>query len=102
MARVALETERWLAFSHLIVGYVDTARTFGDPLIAGTDVIVHSEESYLAYSGASGRWGVQFGRSRWAWGPGQEGSLMLLEDIGPADRPRVSTPVSRRSASTAR
>lgn len=75
--RVALETERWLAFSHLIVGYVDTARTFGDPLIAGTDVLVHSEESYLTYSGAGGRWGVQFGRNRWHWGPGQEGSLML-------------------------
>lgn len=75
--RVALETERWLAFSHLIVGYVDTARTFGDPLIAGTDIIVHSEESYLGYTGAGGRWGVQFGRNRWHWGPGQEGSLML-------------------------
>lgn len=75
--RIALETDRWLAFSHLIVGHVDTARAFGDPLIANTDITVHSEESYLAYSGAGGRWGVQFGRSRWHWGPGQEGSLML-------------------------
>ncbi len=76
-ARVALAVDRWLAYSHLVAGRFDQARTFADPLVAGSDFIIYSEESYLALTGASGRWSAQFGRSRWHWGPGEEGSLLL-------------------------
>jgi len=75
--RLALETDRWLAYTHLVAGHQDSARAFADPISQKTDIIVHTEETYLGYSGADGRWGVQFGRSRWHWGPGEEGSLML-------------------------
>jgi hypothetical protein len=81
--RVALETDRWLAFSHLVAGHQDSARAFADPISQKTDIIIHTEETYLGYSGAGGRWGVQFGRSRWHWGPGEEGSLMLSKTAVP-------------------
>lgn len=81
--RLALETDRWLAFSHLVAGYQDTARTYADPLIPHTDVIMYSGDTYLGYSGAGGRWGVQFGRTRWHWGPGEEGSLLLSKTAVP-------------------
>jgi hypothetical protein len=81
--RIALETDRWLAFSHLIVGHEDTARTYADPVFPGTDVIVYTGETYIAYSGIGGRWGIQFGRSRWHWGPGEEGSLLLSKTAVP-------------------
>lgn len=76
-ARVAARVERWLAYAHVLVGRVDGARTFADPIVTGTDVIAHTEETYLAYAPESGRWAAQFGRSRWHWGPGEEGSLVL-------------------------
>jgi hypothetical protein len=81
--RIALETDRWLAFSHLVVGYQDTAHTYADPIFPNTDIIIYSSDSYLAYSGAGGRWGMQFGRSRWHWGPGEEGSLLLSKTAVP-------------------
>jgi hypothetical protein len=81
--RIALETDRWLAFSHLVVGHQDTAHTYADPIFPNTDVIIYSSDSYLAYSGAGGRWGMQFGRSRWHWGPGEEGSLLLSKTAVP-------------------
>lgn len=82
-ARLALETDRWLAFSHLVVGHQDTARTFADPLFQKTDIIIYTGDTYLAYSGAGGRWGVQLGRTRWHWGPGEEGSLLLSKTAVP-------------------
>lgn len=81
--RLALETDRWLAFSHLVAGHQDTARRFADPLFQRTDLIVFSSESYVSYTGRGGRWGVQFGRSRWHWGPGEEGSLLLSRSSVP-------------------
>jgi hypothetical protein len=81
--RIALETDRWLAFSHLIVGHEDTARTYADPVFPGTDIIVYTGETYIGYSGVGGRWGIQFGRSRWHWGPGEEGSLLLSKTAVP-------------------
>ncbi len=81
--RVALETDRWLAFSHLVVGHQDTARAYADPLFPHTDVIIYSSESYLGYTGAGGRFGLQLGRSRWHWGPGEEGSLLLSKTAVP-------------------
>jgi hypothetical protein len=81
--RIALETDRWLVFSHLVIGHQDTAQTYADPIFPNTDIIIYSSDSYLAYSGAGGRWGMQFGRSRWHWGPGEEGSLLLSKTAVP-------------------
>ncbi len=81
--RIALETDRWLAFSHLIVGHQDTARTYASPIFPDTDIIMYTGETYLAYSGVGGRWGMQFGRSRWHWGPGEESSLLLSKTAVP-------------------
>jgi hypothetical protein len=82
-ARVALESERWLAFTHLILGRVEDAARFSEPLFGGDDVILHTEETYLGYTGAGNRWGMQFGRGRWHWGPGEEGSLLLSKTAAP-------------------
>jgi hypothetical protein len=81
--RIAVETDRWLAFAHLSAAYQDTARGFGDPIFLGTDIIAYTEESYLSYNAGSGRWAVQFGRGRWHWGPGEEGSLLLSKTAAP-------------------
>ncbi|MBI1797663.1 MAG: hypothetical protein HYR74_11520 [Candidatus Eisenbacteria bacterium] len=75
--RIALETDRWLAFTHLVAGYQDTARTYADPLFPKTNLIMYSDETYLGYTGRGGRWGMQFGRGRWQWGPGDEAGLLL-------------------------
>jgi hypothetical protein len=76
-ARIGASFDRWLAYTHLVAGHEDGARRFADPIVPGSDLIVHTEESYLAYAAPSERWGFQFGRSRWHWGPGEEGSLAL-------------------------
>jgi hypothetical protein len=75
--RVGLQTGGWLAYSHLVAGYVEGGLGFAEAITTGVDAILHSEESYLAYTGERARWAVQAGRSRWHWGPGQEGSLLL-------------------------
>ena len=76
-ARVAATLDHWLVYSHLLLGQVDDARAFADPLLPGGDVIVHTEDTYLAYAGNEGRWGARIGRSRWHFGPGEEASLTL-------------------------
>jgi len=73
--RMSAGVERWLAFTHVTVGYIENARTFGDPILHDTDFIAHTEESYLAY--AAPAWGLQYGRNRWHWGPGEESALTL-------------------------
>jgi hypothetical protein len=75
--RFALGFDRLVAFSHYIVGRIDHARTFADPIVPNNDFIVLPEEAYLGYTEELGRWGAQFGRARWHWGPGEEGSLVL-------------------------
>lgn len=75
-ARVGLQSDRWLLYSHLVFGQWRGVRTFSDALVANTDLAASTEESYMAY--APGRaWSLQLGRSRWAWGPGESGSLLL-------------------------
>lgn len=81
--RVALETARWLAFSHVVVGHQDSARSFADPVFQGTDVVAHTSETYIAYTGTNQLWALQFGRNRWAWGPGLEGSMLLSKTAPP-------------------
>jgi hypothetical protein len=76
-ARAAMELDRFEAFAHYVVGQVDHARQFADPIVPGNDLIVLPEETYLSYTQEMGRWGAQFGRERWHWGPGEEGSLVL-------------------------
>jgi len=76
-ARVALAFEHWLAFSHVLIGQVNDARRFADPIFPSTDIIAHTEDTYLAYTAGSGRWSARLGRSRWHWGPGEEASLAL-------------------------
>ena len=82
-ARVAVGIDRWLLYTHLFAGHVDDAQRFADPIVDGEDIVVHTEETYVSYSGADARWGVQFGRSRWHWGPGEQGSLLLSKTAPP-------------------
>ena len=75
--RIALGLDRLLAYSHYIVGRYDNARQFADPIVPNNDLIVFTEENFISYTEEQGQWGIQFGRNRWHWGPGQEGSLLL-------------------------
>lgn len=81
--RLGVQVDQWLLFTNLMAGRVDRARSFADPIVANTDLVVHTEETYLAYTGGEGRWGVQFGRGRWHWGPGEEASLLLSKTSAP-------------------
>ncbi len=73
----AIALDRWLVYSHLFAGQVDGARRFADPIAPGNDIIVHTEDTYLAYTAEDGAWSARFGRSRWQWGPGEAGTLVL-------------------------
>jgi Capsule assembly protein Wzi len=75
--RSALALDQWLVSTHFFAGQVDGARRFADPIVPGNDFIVHTEDTYLAYTAADGAWSGRFGRTRWHWGPGEEGSLLL-------------------------
>lgn len=80
--RIAAQVEHWLAYSHLWAGHLQDAERFTDALAKGTDIALQTEESYLAYDGGS-RWGLMFGRNRWHWGPGNEGSLLISRTSAP-------------------
>jgi hypothetical protein len=81
--RLGVQVDQWLLFTNLLAGHVDRARSFADPIIANTDLVVHTEESYLAYTSREGGWGAQLGRGRWHWGPGEEASLLLSKTSAP-------------------
>jgi Capsule assembly protein Wzi len=81
--RAGLAVDRWFVYSHLVVGHFDQARSFADPVVANTDLTTLTEESYISYAGRDDAWGVQFGRDRWQWGPGEEGSLILSKTSAP-------------------
>jgi len=80
--RTAIQVDRWLAYSHAFFGELRGVRAFSDALVSGTDVAASTEESYLAYT-AGRQWSAQLGRSRWHWGPGNEGSLLLSRTSAP-------------------
>lgn len=80
--RASLGVDRWLAHVHGFAGHFEGGQRFADPLFADTDVILHSEEAYVAYAG-TGPWGAWLGRGRWHWGPGDEGSLLLSKTSAP-------------------
>ncbi len=74
-ARIGVQVDRWLAYSHLWFGELKGVRAFSDALVANTDVAANTDESVLAYTAPA--WSAMLGRDRWAWGPGEEGSLLL-------------------------
>src|SRR5215470_258152 len=81
--RVGVQAGRWLVFSHLVTGQFEGARQFADPIVPGTDAILFTEESHIAYADSAMRWAFVFGRGRWHWGPGDEGSLVLSKTSAP-------------------
>lgn len=81
--RFGIGFDRWLAYSHQVLGRFADAQRYADPIVANTDIIVLSEETYLSVTAPSGRWGVSFGRGRSSWGPGQDGSLILSRTAAP-------------------
>jgi hypothetical protein len=82
-ARLALAFDHWLAYSHQILGRFRDGRRFADPVVTNTDIVVMSEETYLTWTAPSRRWAASFGRNRWSWGPGREGSLLLSRTSAP-------------------
>jgi hypothetical protein len=79
--RATAGIDGWLIHTHTVIGQLDGARAFADPIVPNSDFVAHTEDTYLAYVGNA--WDARFGRSRWAWGPGEEGSLALSAS-GPA------------------
>jgi len=75
-ARLTAAVGPWVAHSELAAGHLTDVRTFSDPLIAGRDVALSTEDSYVALA-PSPAWDLRVGRSRWHWGPGEEASLLL-------------------------
>lgn len=81
--RGTLGFDRWIAQAHWIVGQVDSARQFADPIVARQDLLATVDQALIGYRGAGNRWGARLGRSRWHWGPGREGSLLLSKTAAP-------------------
>jgi hypothetical protein len=81
--RAALGFDRWILQTHWVVGQVDSARRFADPLVAGHDVLAQPVQALVGYVAPGDRWGARFGRGRWHWGPGEEGSLVLSKTSAP-------------------
>jgi hypothetical protein len=67
--------------SDIFAAEVPDGRSFADPLIAGTDFILHTEEATL--SARLGPLRLRAGRDRHRWGPGMSGTLLLSDDGAP-------------------
>lgn len=79
--RIGVELGNVLLYQDLFAGRVTGGRTFADPLIQDTDFIHYTEDTYLS---ARVRWlDLSFGRTRHAWGPGREGTLLWSETAAP-------------------
>jgi hypothetical protein len=65
----------------LFLAQVEEGRSFADPLIAGTDFILHEEEATI--SARVGPFRLRAGRDRHRWGPGVSGSLLLCDTGAP-------------------
>jgi hypothetical protein len=81
--RGSLAMDRWIVQTHWLIGQVDSAQRFADPLIQGEDVLATVEQAIVAYHAPGERWGARFGRGRWHWGPGREASLLLSRTSAP-------------------
>jgi hypothetical protein len=62
---------------------VEGSERFADPLVAGTDFILHADEATI--SARLGALLLRLGRDRHHWGPGVSGSLLLSEQAAPFD-----------------
>ncbi len=80
--RAGLQFDGWFAFTHLWAGRLAGVSTFSDALVAGEDLAVNTDDSWLGYASGT-RWDARIGRSRWHWGPGEEGSLLLSRTAAP-------------------
>ena len=80
--RTGVQVDRWLAYAHLAAAQLRGASQYTDVLLSGSDLAAQTEESYLSYRDA-GRWDLAMGRQRFAWGPGEEGSLLLSRSAAP-------------------
>lgn len=81
--RAGVQVDGWLLYTHLTAGQLRDASLYTDVLLQGSDLALQTEESYAAYHGGDGRWSVALGRQRFAWGPGEEGSLLLSRTAAP-------------------
>jgi len=72
---------RFVLSAGLFVAEVADGRTFADPLIAGTDVILHEEEATASLR--LGPLRLRAGRDRHGWGPGASGTLLLSDAAEP-------------------
>lgn len=81
-ARASAQVDRWQALLHLTLGQLEGASRYTDVLVSNTDLAAQTDEAYLAYS-AGTSWSVAMGRQRFAWGPGEQGSLLLSRTAAP-------------------
>jgi hypothetical protein len=80
--RAGVQLDRWQALLGLTIGELRGASRYTDVLVSSTDIAAQTDEAYLAYS-AGTTWAVAVGRMRFAWGPGEEGSLLLSRTAAP-------------------
>ena len=80
--RTGVQSDRWLLFSHIIIGQLRDAARFTDVLLQNSDLAAQTEDSYLSYR-VPDRWDLTLGRMRFQWGPGEEGSLLLSRTAAP-------------------
>lgn len=80
--RATFQSDRWLGHAHVWLGQLRDVTAFSDALVANTDLAASTEDSWLSYQGGPA-WSLQLGRSRWHWGPGEEGSLLLSKTSAP-------------------
>ncbi|MCC6350828.1 MAG: hypothetical protein IT347_14670 [Candidatus Eisenbacteria bacterium] len=80
--RATFQSDRWLGHAHVWLGELRDVTAFSDALVADTDIAASTEDSWLSYQGGAA-WSLQLGRSRWHWGPGEEGSLLLSKTSAP-------------------
>src|SRR5262249_768598 len=80
--RAGAQVDRWLAFAHIAFGQLKNANEFTDVLLSSTDLAAQTDEAYLTYSAGS-HWSVTMGRQRFAWGPGEQGSLPVSTTSAP-------------------
>jgi hypothetical protein len=80
--RAAAQVDRWLAFAHIGLGQLENASSYTDVLLSNSDIAAQTDEAYINYS-AGTHWSVTMGRQRFAWGPGEQGSLLISRSAVP-------------------
>jgi len=69
-------------------------REFADPLVAGTDFILHTEESTISARLGPAR--LRLGRDRHRWGPGASGTLLFSDAAAPLNFGEYQLRLGRR------